>query len=131
MQATAATRCAIYTRVSTEEQAREGYSLPAQEERLRAHAKSQGWTVYKLYVDDGYVNETCSGGRVVDPLAYWVGAHSGEATTDVTVNNVAPTLVISGAASVNEGSSYTLNLSATDPGRSRQWAAQALVLAAT
>ena len=48
------TRCAIYTRVSTEEQAREGYSLPAQEERLRSHAKSQGWAVYKLYVDDGY-----------------------------------------------------------------------------
>ncbi len=47
-------RCAIYTRVSTEEQAREGYSLPAQEERLRAHAKSQGWALYKLYVDDGY-----------------------------------------------------------------------------
>lgn len=54
MQATAATRCAIYTRVSTEEQAREGYSLPAQEERLRAHANSQGWAVYKLYMDDGY-----------------------------------------------------------------------------
>ncbi len=54
MQATAATRCAIYTRVSTEEQAKEGYSLPAQEERLRAHARSQGWAVYKLYVDDGY-----------------------------------------------------------------------------
>jgi site-specific DNA recombinase len=47
-------RCAIYTRVSTEEQAKEGYSLAAQEERLRAHAKNQGWAVYKLYVDDGY-----------------------------------------------------------------------------
>jgi site-specific DNA recombinase len=47
-------RCAIYTRVSTEEQAKEGYSLSAQEERLRAYAKSQGWSVYKIYVDDGY-----------------------------------------------------------------------------
>jgi site-specific DNA recombinase len=47
-------RCAIYTRVSTEEQAKEGYSLAAQDERLRSHAKSQGWAVYKLYVDDGY-----------------------------------------------------------------------------
>ena len=47
-------RCAIYTRVSTEEQAKEGYSLAAQEERLRAHAKNQGWAVYKLYMDDGY-----------------------------------------------------------------------------
>jgi site-specific DNA recombinase len=47
-------RCAIYTRVSTDEQACEGYSLAAQEERLRSHAKSQGWAVYKLYMDDGY-----------------------------------------------------------------------------
>ncbi len=47
-------RCAIYTRVSKEEQAKEGYSLPAQEERLRAHAKGQGWIMYKVYVDDGY-----------------------------------------------------------------------------
>ena len=56
MQATgdALVRCAIYTRVSTEEQAKEGYSLAAQDERLRSHAKSQGWAVYKLYVDDGY-----------------------------------------------------------------------------
>ena len=35
---------------------------------------------------------------------------------DVTVNNVAPTLTISGASSVNEGSTYTLGLSVNDPG---------------
>ncbi len=40
----------------------------------------------------------------------------GTATVEVTVNNVAPTLTISGADTVNEGSVYTLNLSATDPG---------------
>src|SRR6185295_16433810 len=34
----------------------------------------------------------------------------------VTVHNVAPTLTISGASDVNEGSSYTLNLSSSDPG---------------
>ncbi|MDB5388886.1 MAG: vcbs repeat-containing protein, partial [Planctomycetaceae bacterium] len=34
----------------------------------------------------------------------------------VTVNNVAPTLVISGASSTNEGSTYTLGLSSSDPG---------------
>ena len=56
MQATAESlrRCAIYTRVSTEEQAREGYSLAAQEERLRSHAQNQGWVVYKVYIDNGY-----------------------------------------------------------------------------
>ncbi len=34
----------------------------------------------------------------------------------VTVANVAPTLVISGAASTDEGAVYTLNLSSSDPG---------------
>ena len=34
----------------------------------------------------------------------------------VTVDNVAPTLVISGAASTDEGAVYTLNLSSSDPG---------------
>jgi hypothetical protein len=44
------------------------------------------------------------------------GTFSAGNTLSVTVNNVAPTLVISGAASVNEGSTYTLNLSSSDPG---------------
>jgi uncharacterized delta-60 repeat protein len=35
---------------------------------------------------------------------------------DLIVNNVAPTLALGGAASVDEGSAYTLNLSASDPG---------------
>jgi uncharacterized delta-60 repeat protein len=37
-------------------------------------------------------------------------------TVAVMVDNVAPSLTISGAASVNEGSVYTLNLSSSDPG---------------
>jgi hypothetical protein len=37
-------------------------------------------------------------------------------TKAVTVNNVAPTLTISGAAAVNEGATYTLSLSSSDPG---------------
>ena len=47
-------RCAIYIRVSTDEQAKEGYSLEAQEERLRFFAKSQGWNIFKIYKDDGF-----------------------------------------------------------------------------
>ncbi len=47
-------RCAIYIRVSTDEQAKEGYSLEAQEERLREIAKSNSWSVYKIYSDEGY-----------------------------------------------------------------------------
>lgn len=46
-------KTAIYVRVSTEEQVREGYSLAAQEERLRAYALSQDWEVIKLYKDEG------------------------------------------------------------------------------
>ncbi|KXZ15329.1 recombinase [Bacillus nakamurai] len=43
----------IYIRVSTEEQAREGYSIPAQGEKLKAYCISQGWTNYKFYTDEG------------------------------------------------------------------------------
>jgi hypothetical protein len=38
------------------------------------------------------------------------------ATTTVTVNNTAPVLSTTGSGTVSAGSSYTLNLSATDPG---------------
>jgi len=47
-------RCAIYIRVSTEDQAKEGYSLEAQEERLSFFAKSQDWNIYNVYEDKGY-----------------------------------------------------------------------------
>ena len=46
---------ALYIRVSTEGQAEEGYSLAAQEERLRAFCTAQGWTVNAdhIYIDAG------------------------------------------------------------------------------
>lgn len=43
----------IYIRVSTHEQATEGYSIAAQKERLIAYCKAQGWSTYKFYVDEG------------------------------------------------------------------------------
>ncbi|MDR2866458.1 MAG: recombinase family protein [Methanomassiliicoccaceae archaeon] len=47
-------RVAIYARVSTDEQASEGFSIDAQLEMLRAYAGSQdGWTVQDEYVDEG------------------------------------------------------------------------------
>ena len=46
------------------------------------------------------------------------GVASGTDTATATVSNVAPTIALSGAASVNEGSSYSLTLGAiTDPGQ--------------
>jgi len=45
--------CDLYARVSTIEQATEGYSLDEQEARLRAYAAAQGWTVNAFYADRG------------------------------------------------------------------------------
>lgn len=52
------TRVALYTRVSTEDQAKEGFSLDAQLERLRYYAKAQGWEVAGEYVDEGHSGRT-------------------------------------------------------------------------
>ena len=43
----------IYVRVSTEEQAQEGYSIRAQEEKLRDYARIKDWLVFKIYMDEG------------------------------------------------------------------------------
>src|SRR5437660_10455664 len=47
-------RVAIYTRVSTEDQAKEGFSLGAQRERLEAFCLARDWEVAARYVDDGH-----------------------------------------------------------------------------
>jgi len=47
-------RAFIYTRVSTLEQAQEGYSIGAQEKRLRAYAEARGYEVIKVYSDPAY-----------------------------------------------------------------------------
>lgn len=46
-------KTAIYIRVSTEEQVREGYSISAQTQRLKAFCISQNWEVENLYIDEG------------------------------------------------------------------------------
>ncbi|MEH7093981.1 recombinase family protein [Neobacillus vireti] len=43
----------LYIRVSTQEQAKEGYSIAAQKERLMAFCSAQGWSEYKFYIDEG------------------------------------------------------------------------------
>lgn len=45
---------AIYIRVSTQEQALEGYSIDEQQKRLLSFCEAKNWTVYKIYVDSGY-----------------------------------------------------------------------------
>ena len=44
---------AIYIRVSTTHQAEEGFSLEAQEEKLRKIAKLNDYQIYKVYADKG------------------------------------------------------------------------------
>lgn len=44
----------LYPRVSTQEQAKEGYSITEQIERLTKYCEAMGWTVYKVYTDPGY-----------------------------------------------------------------------------
>ena len=48
----------LYIRVSTEDQAREGFSLPEQEKRLRALCEFKGYDIYKLYKDAGISAKT-------------------------------------------------------------------------
>ena len=44
-------KAVCYTRVSTTEQATEGFSLAAQEESARAYCKAQGWELTAVYAD--------------------------------------------------------------------------------
>lgn len=44
---------AIYVRVSTEEQAKQGFSLIAQEDALKSYATAIGFEIYKIYRDEG------------------------------------------------------------------------------
>jgi len=47
-------KVAIYVRVSTEEQAKEGISLDAQKDRCVKFCDAKGWEVVKIYEDAGY-----------------------------------------------------------------------------
>jgi len=51
-------RVVLYARVSTEDQARHGYSLPSQLEECRKYAQERGWTVVAALSDDGVSGAT-------------------------------------------------------------------------
>ena len=48
----------LYIRVSTEDQAREGFSLPEQEKRLRTMCEYKGYEIYKVYEERGISAKT-------------------------------------------------------------------------
>ncbi len=47
-------RVALYVRVSTQEQAKEGYSIKEQIDRLKKYAEAHEWLVVKIYTDAGH-----------------------------------------------------------------------------
>ena len=51
-------KCGLYMRVSTEDQAREGFSLPEQKERLEAFCKFKGYEIVDYYEDAGISAKT-------------------------------------------------------------------------
>lgn len=55
-------RVALYPRVSSHEQATEGYSIGEQIERLTDYCKAMKWDIHKIYTDPGY-----SGGNLDRP----------------------------------------------------------------
>ena len=50
--------CGLYLRVSTEDQAKEGFSLPEQKEQLKALCKFKGYKIYDYYTDAGMSAKT-------------------------------------------------------------------------
>jgi site-specific DNA recombinase len=46
-------RTAIYIRVSTDEQVKEGFSIPAQKDRLQKYAESMDWQISDFYIEEG------------------------------------------------------------------------------
>ncbi len=51
-------QCGLYLRVSTEDQAREGFSLPEQRERLESFCKFKGYEIIDYYEDAGISAKT-------------------------------------------------------------------------
>ena len=75
-----------YLRVSTEDQAREGFSIAAQRTRIRAYCAAKGYDFAREFVDDGFSGRTTNRpgfrelmraireGLIADGVAVRVGA---------------------------------------------------------
>jgi len=63
---------AIYCRVSTEEQAMEGYSIRGQTEKLKAYVSAKSWAIYDVYLDEGIsgknITERPAINRMIDDI---------------------------------------------------------------
>ena len=61
-------RTAIYVRVSTDEQAKEGYSIRAQIDKLKNYIEIKDWEFYKVYADEGISGKDIEGRPAVKQL---------------------------------------------------------------
>ena len=79
------TRAGIYVRVSTDEQAKDGYGLAVQRERCRAQALATGLAVVAEYADEGISGTLDAAARpgLADMLA---AAHLGEIDTVIVLS---------------------------------------------
>ena len=66
---------AIYIRVSTEDQAQHGVSLPAQEEALQNYAKALGYDIFKIYRDEGKSGKNIEGRPAMQEMLTDAEAH--------------------------------------------------------
>jgi len=58
----------IYVRVSTEEQAQEGFSVRAQEQKLKDYARIKEWSIYNIYIDEGISGKNITGRPAVKQM---------------------------------------------------------------
>ncbi len=70
---------AIYIRVSTEEQAKQGVSLSAQEEALKNYASALGYDVLKVYKDEGKSGKDIKGRPEMKQMLLDAQAHKFQA----------------------------------------------------
>lgn len=94
----ASRRAAIYIRVSTEQQAREGESIPAQRQRLTDWARTQGYQIVAEYCDAGesaraadrpefvrMLKDARSGDRLFDAILVWKWDRFARNVDDATI----------------------------------------------
>lgn len=61
-------KTAIYCRVSTEEQAQEGFSIHAQKDKLTKYAEANEWKIVDYYIDDGVSGKNLTDRKEVSRL---------------------------------------------------------------
>ena len=61
--------CIIYTRVSSERQV-DGYSLDDQEDRCKVEAERQGFTILKVFREEGVSAKTLERPQLIELMTY-------------------------------------------------------------